>query len=165
MSAHKICIAIFSAALLLLGCSNKQKQATAPIERGAEWLSWSSKERDSYVRGFIDGYLRARLSACEAADMLFEVGQPHRLGDENHPTEVPSGRCLAAVDTYSRFRFSSSVLDLSVYTKPITEFYSKHTEYQDVPFPFLLQDLSDKQAVTSDQLYKLALEGKVHAIR
>jgi len=100
------------------------------IERGGEWLSWSANERNRYVDGFISGYLKARLTVCNAADNLFEVGQAHRLGDDQHPTEVPSGRCLAAVDTYSRYKYVNSSIDFTAYTNVITEFYTKHPEYQ-----------------------------------
>ena len=38
----------------------------------------------------------------QLALQLFEVGQPHRLGDKDHPTEVPSGRCLAHHGEFSK---------------------------------------------------------------
>jgi len=135
------------------------------IERGGEWLSWSAHERNRYVDGFISGYLKARLSACNAADNLFEVGQPHRLGDDQHPTEVPSGRCLAAVDTYSRYKYLNSSIDFTVYTNVITEFYTKHPEYQGIPFPHLIEVLSDKKCSTADQLYQMALKGELRPVR
>jgi len=115
--------------------------------------------------GYLDGYLLARNRACDVADDLFEVGMPHRLGDDQHPTEIPSGRCLAVVDTFSRYKFKDSSLDVDVYVKPITEFYSKHPQYQAVPFPFLMEFLSDKKCSTADQLYQMALAGKLSVVR
>lgn len=137
----------------------------AQMERGGEWLSWSEPERDSYVDGFISGYSQARLKACNAADTLFEIGQTHRLGDEQHPTEVPSGRCLAAVDAYTRFKYLNSAVDFSPYTNTITEFYKKHPEYSEIPFPFIMEFLSDGKYRTADQLYELARKGELHVIR
>ena len=70
--------------------------------RGGEWLSWTPMQRTAYVQGFADGYMIGFWEACELADQLFEVGQPHRLGDKDHPTEVPSGRCLAHRGEFSK---------------------------------------------------------------
>ena len=131
------------------------------IERGGEWLSWSLAERNRYTDGFISGYLAVRLKACNTADALFEVGQPHRLGDEQHPTDVPSGRCLAAVDTYSKFKYVNSAIDFGPYTNAITEFYTKHPEYQDIPFPHLMQALSDTKSSSADQLYQMVQKGEL----
>jgi hypothetical protein len=150
--------------LSLISC--KEERVSPKIrEAGREWLSWTPQERYRYVYGFLDGYLMARHTACLAADSLFEVGQPHRMGDEQHPTEYPSGRCLASVDEYSRFKFTDSTVDLSPYTIPITEFYAKHPEYRAILIPSLLEFLSDKQCSTSDQLFQMAQTGKLHAIR
>lgn len=70
--------------------------------RGVEWLSWTPVQRTAYVQGFADGYMIGFHNACDLADQLFETGQPHRLGDEHHPTEVPSGRCLAHRGEFSK---------------------------------------------------------------
>jgi hypothetical protein len=164
MAISKYLVGIGAVALLLVSC-RAAKVRSEQLERGGEWQSWTPSERNRYVYGFIDGYLLARMRACNAADDLFEVGQPHRLGDEEHPTEVPSGRCLASVDTYSRFRYINSTVDISVYANPITEFYTKHPEYQGIPFPFLMEFLSDKKCSTADELYQMALKGKLQVIR
>jgi hypothetical protein len=121
------------------------------LERGGEWLSWTPAERNTFVVGFIDGYMKGTIDACHAADELFEVGQPHRLGDEHHPTEVPSGRCLAHVDrNYSKIRFANSATDASAYTAVITDFYTKHPEYSGIPFIKLMLLLSDKNHKTTE---------------
>jgi hypothetical protein len=161
---RKYLTGIGTVALLMISCRT-EKVHTEQIERGGEWMSWTPTERNRYVFGYLDGYLLARSRACNAADKLFEVGMPHRLGDDQHPTEIPSGRCLAAVDEYSRFKYKDSTLDFSIYANPITEFYTKHPEYQGVPFPFLMEFLSDKKCSTGDQLYQMALAGKLRVIR
>ena len=160
----KYLVGVGALAFLLVCCKTRQLRPEQ-LERGGEWLSWSQSERDRYVYGFLDGWMKSRMTACGETDKLFEVGQPHRMGDEQHPTDIPSGRCLAAVDTYSRFRYADSALDISVYSKPITEFYTKHPEYAGIPFPFLLEYLGDKKCSTSDGLYRMALTGKLHVIR
>jgi hypothetical protein len=136
-----------------------------PIERGGEWLSWTAGERSRYVYGFVSGYLQGRIKACNAADDLFEVGQPHRLGDEQHPTEIPSGRCLARVEFLSRCTFTNSSPDCSPYTSAITEFYTKHAEYLGIPFPFLIEFLSDGKCATAEQLYQKASKGEIRPVR
>jgi hypothetical protein len=153
-------LAGIAVALLLVSCK-PEKARSQLVERGAEWISLTQSERYRYVLGFLDGYLTARHTACVAADTLFEVGQPHRMGDEQHPTEYPSGRCLASVDEYSRFKYTGSPADLSGYVNPITEFYVKHPEYRDIPFPFLMEFLSDKKCSTADELFQMALKGKL----
>ena len=154
-----------AAVVLALNSCGTEKPRSEQAERGGQWLSWSPNERTRFVHGFLDGYLIARNRACGAADALFEVGQPHRLGDEQHPTDIPSGRCLARVDTYSRYRYIGSTVDLAVYVRPITEFYIKHPEYQGISFPFLMEYLSDQKCGTADELFQMVLKGKLRVIR
>ena|ERR1700693_1838301 len=161
---RKYLAGIGAVTLLMISCRDGRVH-TEQIDRGGEWLSWSQRERERYVYGFLDGWMKSRVTACGETDKLFEVGQPHRMGDEQHPTDIPSGRCLAAVDTYSRFKYTDSTLDVSVYSKPITEFYTKHPEFEGIPFPFLLEYLGDNKCSTSEELYRTALAGKLHVIR
>lgn len=157
----KYFIGIGFIALLLTSCS-MNKTRPEPLERGREWLSWTSSERNRYVLGYLDGYLTARHTACLAADSLFEVGQPHRMGDDQHPSEYPSGRCLESVDSFSRFKYIDSALDLSTYVNVITEFYAKHPEYQGIPVPSVMEFLSDKKCKTAADLFQTALRGELH---
>ena len=127
--------------------------------RGGEWLSWTPVKRTAYVEGFADGYMIGFHDACELADQLFETGQPHRLGDEHHPTEVPSGRCLAHRGEFSRAKLDEKGrFDVGAYTDVITAFYEKHPVCRNFPFPFLLQNLSSEYA-TADELYEKAVKG------
>jgi hypothetical protein len=111
--------------------------------------------------GFIDGYLRGSHQACDATDDLFEVGKWHRLGDDRHPSEIPSARCLARLDMYSKYKLVESRPDFSAYTDVITEFYTRHPEYQDIPYVYLLEFLSDNKYKTAEQLYQMALKGEI----
>ena len=149
-------------ALFLFACDGTPVQP-ALREGGREWLSWSPAERNRYVIGFLDGYGIARHNSCVAADELFEVGQPHRMGDDQHPTDYPSGRCLAGVDEYSRFKYTPTSLDISAYVTPITQFYAKHPEHQDILVSSLMESLSDKQSRTAEELLHLAVVRKLHA--
>ena len=136
------------------------------LDRGGEWLSWSPQQRSTYVDGFIGGYLHGSHRACEVADELFEVGKPHRLGDEHHPSEIPSARCLARMEEYSKAKYrESSGPDFSAYADVITEFYTKHPEYEGIAFFDLMKCLGDHNYKTSDQLYQMALSGELHPIR
>ena len=130
-------------------------------ERGEEWLAWTQAQRSTYAYGLFSGYLMGFHRACNLADQLFETDKPHRLGDEHHPTEVPSGRCLAHIGEFSEPKFDKEGHpDISAYTDVITAFYEKHTVCRDFPFPFLLQAIGTKYA-TADQLYELAVKGKL----
>lgn len=151
-------------AVLVILCVAAQPRPDQP-ERSAEWLSWSPAQRNVYVYGLITGYRMASLKACNAADELFEVGKPHSLGDEHHPSEMPSARCLTSVAKYSKCKYTGTETDCSAYTNVITEFYTKHPEYQGVPFPYIMDFLSDGKYSTADQLYEVAQKGELHAVR
>jgi hypothetical protein len=42
---------------------------------------------------------------------------------------------------------------------------AKRPEYQGVPFPYLMEFLSDKKCSTAEQLYQKALVGELHVVR
>jgi hypothetical protein len=129
------------------------------LDRGGEWLSWSPEKRATYVDGFITGYQLGSHNACVVAEELFgEPGKMYRLGDEHHPSEMPSARCLARMETYSKVKFTDSGVDLSAYTDVITEFYTKHPEYRGIPFGNLMDSLGRYKTV--DQLCQMALKGE-----
>jgi hypothetical protein len=127
--------------------------------RGGEWLSWTPMQRTAYVQGLADGYMLGFLKACELADQLFEVGKPHRLGDEHHLSEIPSSRCLVHRGEFSKAKLDEKgQFDVGAYRDVITDFYEKHPMCRDFPFPFLLQTLGSEYT-TADQLYEKAVNG------
>ncbi len=136
------------------------------VDRGGEWLSWSPAERATYVNGFITGYLQGSNGACDVAQELFGDRKTYRLGDEHHPSEMPSARCLARMDSYSKARYSEgSGPDFTAYTDVITEFYTEHPEYRGIPFVNLVKSLSDRRYKTADQLYQMAVKGELRPVR
>jgi hypothetical protein len=134
------------------------------LERGGQWLSWTEIERNAYAYGLISGYLTGSLEACNAADDLFEVGQPHKLGDQHSPSEMPSARCLAKRDNYSKCKYANSVVDCSAYTTVITEFYTKYPDQRQIAFVDLMRLLSDRSYKSADQLHKMALRGEIRPL-
>lgn len=134
--------------------------------RGGEWLSWSPAERKTYIDGFVSGYFQGSHQACDVAQELFGTDKAYRLGDEHHPSEMPSARCLARMEEYSKARYTeASGPDFSAYADVITEFYTKHPEYQGIPFVNLMKSLSDRNYKTADQLYQMALKGELRPVR
>ena len=125
---------------------------------GDQWLSWSASERDIFVSGYIDGFYAGTSRVCTAADDLFETNQGRHPGDETHPSDFPSARCLAKRPTYSKAHGSpNGPIGLSAYTGVITDFYTKHPEYRRVPFDYLLMMwLNDRDFKTADQLFEMA---------
>ncbi len=123
------------------------------LHAGNQWLAWTPAERNVYVQGFIEGYWKGSQTACRLADDLFEVGKPHR------PSEGPSGRCEARLEKYTKIKTSDSAPDFSAYTTVVTEFYTKHPEYQNIPTGYLLFSLSDRNYGTADQLCEMVLKG------
>jgi len=141
----------------LCGCAAAQ-ETPEQLGRGGEWLSWTPVQRDAYVYGLVDGYLMGFYRARDLADQLFETDKPHRLGDDQHPTEVPSGHCLAHRGEFSKTSFDKEGHpDVSAYTNVITAFCKDHPSCRAFPFAFLLEALSSKYT-TADQLYERALK-------
>ncbi len=152
--------------ILLVIISVSAAARPGQIDRGGEWLSWSPQQRATYVDGFISGYLQGSHRACDDADELFEVGKMHRLGHGQYPGEMPSARCLARVETYSKTRYTeTSGPDFSAYSGVITEFYTRYPQYGGIPFVNLMKALSDRNHRTSSQLYQMALQGQLRPLR
>jgi hypothetical protein len=141
-------------ALVVIPCRATVSSPAAAAE-GKEWLAWTQAERSAYTQGFIEGYWRGSESACAMTDKLFEVGKPHRLGQE------PRGRCEASLEKYSKIKITDSGPDFSAYTTVITDFYSGHPEYQNIPKVYLLSLLTDQNYKTADQLYQMAAKGEI----
>jgi|SRR5579872_1922733 len=95
------------------------------------------------------------MAACRNLDQIFEVGKPQRVGNS------PSGRCENRLERYSKLKLQGSELDVSAYTSVLTEFYSKHPEYQNISQAYLLSLLTDSKYKTADRLYQMALKGEI----
>lgn len=161
----KYLVGVGAPVILVIICVADQVR-TDQVDRGGEWLSWSPGQRTTYVNGFITGYLQGSHRACDVADELFEVGKPHRLGDQRDSGDMPSARCLARMEEYSKARYTeASGPDFTAYTDVITEFYTKHPEYRGIPFLNLMKLLSDRNYKTADQLYQMALKEELRPVR
>jgi hypothetical protein len=124
------------------------------VNSGTAWLAWSAAEREVYVRGFIYGYGNGSEAACKLADDLFEVGKHHRVG------EGPRARCENRVERYyTKIKMLDSGFDFGAYASVITDFYTKHPEYQNVSESYLLSLLSDQDYKSADQFYQMVLKG------
>jgi hypothetical protein len=119
------------------------------LNAGKEWLAWTLDQRNVYVYGFIEGYWKGSQTACKLADDLFEVGKHHRVG------EGPRARCENALEQYTKIKTTDSGVDFSAYTTIVTEFYTKHPEYQNVSMGYLLFSLSDRNDQSADHLYQV----------
>ena len=121
---------------------------------GQEWLSWTIREREIYIRGLVDGYGGGVSSACRVTDGLLENGQPRMDGHDKTACSSPSQRCFAAVSQYQRVKVSLSTgLDVSAYTSVITKFYTRHPESRNVLVTTLMMYLRSPDVVTADDLY------------
>jgi hypothetical protein len=156
-------VAVLAVFLIL---ANRPQLPLEQIDRGGQWLSWSPKERDAYVDGFVSGYLQGSNSACNVADDLFGTGKTYTLDDGHRPTDMPSARCLARMEKYSKGTFREGQgLDLSAYTGVVTDFYTNHPEYRGIPFFNLIKLLSDGNNKTADQIYQMAKRGELRPLR
>jgi hypothetical protein len=158
MSARRSPVVLSLVAAAVLGGSGLM--AHDSIDAGGVWLSWNREQQNTYVAGFIVGYSQGFYLACDSADALFEVGQPHPLGKQ------PSARCLDQIQKYSNLRFTGAATpDYSAYSAVITEFYTKHPKYRDRPFEFLIEQLSDSKHKSVDELYEMAKRGGLRGPR
>ena len=155
MSRMKGTLLLIGACVAILFVTDAGAATPAELGGGKEWLAWTPAERNVYVRGFIEGYWRGSQSACRLADDLFEVNKPHRVG------QGPSGRCEARLEEYTKIETTDSGPDLSAYTTVLTEFYTKHPEYQNIPTVYILSFLSNRNYKTADQLYQMAVKGEM----
>ena len=147
----------------VVGCkaqSSSPSSAASPQYRGAQWLGWGEVTRDIFVFAFIDGYKQGASDACRAGDKLFDFKNgivPEHSKDE---IPLPSGTCRAHSDQYSHCQVGAPEGHVcSAYTGVITAFYTKHPEYQNIPFEYLMQYLTDKEHKSADDLYSMAKAG------
>jgi len=161
------CLVTIASSIILVVVLAAAQVRPDQFGRGGEWLSWIPSERRTFVGGFVSGYFQGFHQACEVAQELFgEPGKTYRLGDDHHPSEMPSARCLARMEKYSKAKFTeTSGPDFGAYAGVITEFYTKHPEYRGVPFVNLMKLMSDRNYKTADQLYQMALKGELRPIR
>jgi len=135
----------------------------ARIERGGQWLSWDPKERTAYIVGFLGGYYSGTSQLCESADELFKVRDSNRVPPDVMPGFEASALCFQSRSDYSK-RFAHNGLDVSPYVNAVTEFYTKHPDYEAVPFPKLMLLLADGKCDTAEQLYQKALKGELQRV-
>jgi hypothetical protein len=155
---------IFSMFLVLSIVDIAAQVRADQISRGEQWLSWSAKEKIAYVSGFLDGYLIGTYHLCDGADKLFQVRDPHSVPAKTVPGAEASAVCFATRNDYSK-EYSTGVVDFSPYVDIVTEFYTKHPDYDAVPFPELMLSLGDGKCNSADQLYQKALKGELHRAR
>jgi hypothetical protein len=159
MSAKRNRLMLIVLLLLFSKICGSQSQTLERVELfrhpGLQWLSWSLRERENFVYGYIQGYGHGMNEACLAADNLFEKDKPHVLGHDDVPSTFPSDRCRTSVAHYSNVKVDlSKGPDFTAYTAVITEFYTKHAEYRDTPFALLMESLTGTKTLTADDIYK-----------
>jgi hypothetical protein len=150
-----------------LGCKSslvehKSQRAATSRHNGVQWLAWSDHERIQFVAAYIDGYETGAHDACASAGDLLDLKANHNY--EHAPDEIvlPSGVCRKAADHYSRFEPNSTGdPDVSAYTSVLSHFYTEHSEYQDIPYEYLMKYLTDEQKKTADDLFKMAKYGEM----
>ncbi len=65
------------------------------------------------------------------------------------------------MEEYTKIETTDSGPDLSAYTTVLTEFYTKHPAYQNIPTVYILSFLSNRNYKTADQLYQMAVKGEM----
>jgi hypothetical protein len=116
------------------------------------WNSFSEKERRVFVEGFTSGYATGAIDACGNTDHLFETHGPIYL--ENGTLNNPIAICMASLDHFTRIsEQKDNKSDYSVYSDVISDFYGRYPKYRNVPFPFLMRQLSDKNVRSADQIF------------
>ncbi len=148
--------AIVVASVINAGAQTRKDQ----VGGGAQWLSWSSKERATYVGAFIDGYLSGTHQLCRKADDLFRVRDPHYQNPKVMPGNEASALCYSTRSEYSRI-YSGNEVDFSFYVDAITEFYSKYPQDQSILVGELMLSLADGKCSTVEELHQKVLKGEL----
>jgi hypothetical protein len=114
---------------------------------GEEWLLWTTEQRNTFIEGYVTGYMRGTRKACNVARDLYVADKSQRPGED------PSGPCLARLESYSKRS--------DAYITVLTDFYTSHPEYRGIPSAYLLEFLGDSRFKTADQLHQMALKGEI----
>jgi len=139
-------IGVFS--FLILTAMADRTSSSSAVVTGEGWLSWSPEQRIIFVDTYLMGYLSGKLDACEAADKLFELEKPVR--DLN---ETVDARCVRHAKSYSK--------DAYHYASVITQFYTEHVEYHNIPNVYLMMLLTDDRYQTADEIYQAAVKREI----
>lgn len=147
----------------LVGCNSHSSSPDSNAlsqYRGAKWLSWNDVQRDTFVFAYIDGFKSGTLVACADADKSFDFKNGRIPEHDKDEIAWPSTLCRANASDYSSCTAGASEGHVcSVYTQVITTFYTKHPEYQNIPFEYLMRYMTDKNHNNADELYSMAKSG------
>ena len=138
-------VGVFS---VLLVASTPARMDSQAIATGEEWLSWSQQQRSVFVDAYLMGYLSGKSDACIGAADLFELDKP--VQDLN---ESVDRRCFRHAKSYSK--------RADYYTGVITQFYTEHPEYRNIPNIYLMLLLIDDRYKTADEIYQAAVKGEI----
>jgi hypothetical protein len=170
MASYKVGTLLVAALMCvtLLGCKRAPAiQRESHLEgtarhNGKQWLAWDVYERDDFISAYIDGYQFGVLDACDVTDRLLDLKPSRTYEHAKDEIVLPSGVCRKGAPHYSKFKFvETGDADLGAYTGVLTRFYTAHPEYQNIPFEYLMQYLSDEQNKTADDLYNMAKAGEM----
>jgi hypothetical protein len=151
--------AVFLLLGLVIALSNLNPAAQVQTDPGAQWLSWSASEKNTYVAGFIDGYLTGTTEICTAADHFGKGGKISSSGDPLETNSSASAACFASGGDYSKQYSGKAGVDFGPYVNIITEFYTEHPDYRAVSFRKLLFSLRDGASNGEGELYQEASRG------
>jgi hypothetical protein len=103
---------------------------TRTVSEAKVWLSWSSRERLTFVRGFLAGYRQGYDHGC---DYLIAMTQS-RTSDYD---------CLSKKPQHLPISDSQALLndDSSTYATSMTAFYETYPQDDDVPITILLYNI------------------------
>ena len=126
-------------------------------------MAWSPALRVAYVEGYISGHGLGTRELCLAEDDKVHSAF-QEAANKNPPltAPLPSSECLEERSMYTNVNVLDAEPSLQhAYADPITTFYTRHPELRGVPFPLILQQLSDRHHSTVDDLERMAQQGKL----
>lgn len=106
---HRITVAIFGFALLVISSSPTSLWATRYCCEGNTWMKWNEQHREDYVRGYILGRFEGYTDACYRESKFWP--SPITLGDGNNPIS----KCVKEMPGFSQ--------GPEYFAKQVTEFY------------------------------------------
>jgi hypothetical protein len=136
-------------ALVLIVLTHAAPQSTPRRPSSDDkWLSWSAETRATFVAAYLDGYQSGTFNGCNAAGELFEVGKTFSNLDD-----LPVRRCNRKAKHFSK--------ETNDYISVLTDFYTRHPQFRNIPHFYLLENLIDGQYKTGDEIYQAALKGQI----
>ncbi len=147
-------------AIYSLGCGTRTGLKDG--NPGAQWLSLTSGERSNIISAYVQGYEDGMYRACSSAAKLGDEDEAFFIQNGIRHQKISYERCRAGVAEYTNYGLQNGKgADCQIYADTLTEFYSRHAEYRDIPFSYLMEFLTSREHKSAQDLFVMAQTGAI----